>query len=905
MPEAFSPRTANAQIGSPAPFDDHMRQPWVPESSPPFLRSWLICGRFSNPPKSTDQDTLAALRTGVDTNYLKNYPDEGAAHPADKTEEPLPGGGKAVWTPYTSPTDVVDFTQLYTDGQTNNYVAYAYATITSQKPDDMMMTVGSDDAVRVWLNGKLVHTNVATRGVSPDNDIVSVRLNQGVNTVLVKVVNGGGGWGFALRLAHASDLGNSFFRPWVAPETPDHKIVVTTAPGRNDAVPVDVTILAAGGKIVSKQRSTLGVPVTFDAGAWPDGAYEARCIPTFADGERSVVSLGFYHGDALAAARRLVTTAPSNSQTESELTHAMLADLVRSKIGDPAADRPLTNEEVGSIVSPLMEWEEIQSKSQIRPDGFVRFAYRDPIDDSPQFCRVYLPPDYTPDKKWPMVVILHGANFDNPSYVGWAGMWGIDARHNDRADLYHVIEIEPMGRYNSFYRGLGEQDILRCIQMAKDRFSVDDDRVYLGGISMGGAGTWQIGSRHPELFAAISPNLGVFDYHVNTQASTVAKLSPRDLFFWEAQSTLAPVESLLTTPVFVNHGDADPVIDVNQSRYAVRMLQRWGYDVRYWEHPGGGHGDFNSDSEVFPWFLRHTRVSNPSKVQVRAADVKTASAHWVRILQCTEPYRMMTAEAEVIGPNRIKLSTANSLAVALSPKAPLIDPSKPISVTWNGVDEPPAKLANGALTFYAAGYHPATGDKITTIAGPLNDITNTPFAIVVGSQSSDPAVNAFCRQSADDFVARWRKAQHCAPRVFLDTQITDGDITRYSLYLIGGANANAVTARLAKQLPLQIDKSTITIAGRAFEAPDAAYQAIFPNPLNPERYVRVCGATSAGAMTKLWSIPEDAYDFGIVDARTGEPIAYGVFDAHWRCTDAGTLLDKDAIRTNPQGPRAP
>src|SRR3569833_4344691 len=184
-----------------------------------------------------------------------------------------------------------------------------------------------------------------------------------------------------------------------------------------------------------------------------------------------------------------------------------------------------------------------------------------------------------------MVVSLHGANMPNPPYVGWADR-GIDARHNDRAELYHVIELEPMGRYNAFYRGLGEQDVLRSIQMAKERLSVDDDRVYLGGISMGGAGTWGMASRHPELFAAVSPNLGVFDYHVSTPASEATKFSQHDLFFAEAQSTLVGVESLLTTPIFVNHGDADPVINVNQSRYAIRMLQRWGYDVRYWEHPG-------------------------------------------------------------------------------------------------------------------------------------------------------------------------------------------------------------------------------------------------------------------------------------------------------------------------------
>ena len=86
---------------------------------------------------------------------------------------------------------------------------------------------------------------------------------------------------------------------------------------------------------------------------------------------------------------------------------------------------------------------------------------------------------------------------------------------------------------------------------------------------------------------------------------------------------------------------------------------------------------------------------------------------------------------------------------------------------------------------------------------------------------------------------------------------------------------------------------------------DAAYKLIFPNPRNPELYVRLSGAASAVGMAALSRISDDAYDFGIIDSQTGEPIACGVFDVHWQCTDAGTLLGKDAIRMTPPGPRVP
>jgi len=47
----------------------------------------------------------------------------------------------------------------------------------------------------------------------------------------------------------------------------------------------------------------------------------------------------------------------------------------------------------------------------------VRLAWRDDVDDSPQFARAHLPPDYDPAREWPMVVVLHGYNPDNPPYI--------------------------------------------------------------------------------------------------------------------------------------------------------------------------------------------------------------------------------------------------------------------------------------------------------------------------------------------------------------------------------------------------------------------------------------------------------------------------------------------------------
>ena len=198
----------------------------------------------------------------------------------------------------------------------------------------------------------------------------------------------------------------------------------------------------------------------------------------------------------------------------------MLADMILNRLGGKL-DNP-DSAKLNALHSPLMEFAEIKANKQIRAGGFVRLAYIDDIDNTPQFCRCYLPLNYDPAKKWPLVVYLHGYNQDNPEYINW---WSVDKRHDPSTDKHGVIFIEPHGRGNTQYLGIGDRDVLKCIEMAKQKFNVNDDQVYLTGSSMGGFGTWNVATRHPELFAAIAPIYGGSDYHVNVSPDNIKKMS--------------------------------------------------------------------------------------------------------------------------------------------------------------------------------------------------------------------------------------------------------------------------------------------------------------------------------------------------------------------------------------------
>jgi hypothetical protein len=78
-------------------------------------------------------------------------------------------------------------------------IVYGLVYVISPDNRDALMLVGSDDGVRIWLNQDLIHTNPAYRGAYPDQDRIPVTLKKGLNTLLIKILQGGGGWGYYVR----------------------------------------------------------------------------------------------------------------------------------------------------------------------------------------------------------------------------------------------------------------------------------------------------------------------------------------------------------------------------------------------------------------------------------------------------------------------------------------------------------------------------------------------------------------------------------------------------------------------------------------------------------------------------------------------------------------------------------
>lgn len=178
----------------------------VAYNNPPsgvFLTNWLVLGPIS----------VSELEYPTEEEQLKSFDIEHFTIengiPASINKSIKINGEKYTWEYHESPSDIVDFSAVFGN---NDYVsAYAYASLEYNEAKKLLVGIGSDDAIQVWLNGKEVHKNYVGRAVIKDQDLVELNLMKGINHLLVKVQDMSGDWGFCIRPIGTDDVSQILF----------------------------------------------------------------------------------------------------------------------------------------------------------------------------------------------------------------------------------------------------------------------------------------------------------------------------------------------------------------------------------------------------------------------------------------------------------------------------------------------------------------------------------------------------------------------------------------------------------------------------------------------------------------------------------------------------------------------
>jgi hypothetical protein len=251
-----------------------------------------------------------------------------------------------------------------------------------------------------------------------------------------------------------------------------------------------------------------------------------------------------------------------------------------------------------------------------------------------------------------------------------------------------------------------------------------------------------------------------------------------------------------------------------------------------------------------------------------------------------------------------KLENITAFTLSMPAGSCPLDPAVPPTIVIEKISRPaPPVFSDRSWTVHCQrdGEHwivrgdPPASDGLVKrhgLQGPIDDAFLDSFVMVTPTgESWHPAAGAWCAGEQEHAVAHWRQQFRGDARIVADRDVSDTDVAAHNLILWGDPSSNAVLAKIADRLPIGWTKESITVGDTRLPSASHGLIMIYPNPLNPERYV----VLSSGFTYREYDYLNNARqvsklpDWAVVDLASPPttqlpgaiPLA-GFFDDQWR-----------------------
>ncbi len=537
-----------------------------------------------------------------------------------------------------------------------------------------------------------------------------------------------------------------------------------------------------------------------------------------------------------------------------------------------------------------------------RATGLVVRGYISKIDGSVQPYGLVVPPTYSPEKPhhWRVDAWFHGRS-DTLNEVDF-----LYDRMQNPGEFQPVdtIVLHLYGRYCNASKFAGEVDFFEALDDVRKHYEVDENRILVRGFSMGGASVWHIAAHHATDFAAAAPGAGfaeTLEYQKN------AKYQPT---WWESKlyhltNATDYAANFFELPVIAYNGDQDPqrqaadIMARNMEEEGMTLARVWGLNIGHAYTPAAKV----ELSRMIDAIAAKGRNEWPKQIRFTTWTLKYNRMRWVVVDSLEKHWDRARVDAEVINDHSVKAKTANVAAVSfeMGTAASLLNPASKVTVDLDGQSlTVPGALTDGSWTahFRKSNGKWALADddakvlrKRHDLQGPIDDAFLDSFVMVrpTGAPLNE-TVGKWTKSEMDRAIHQWRGLFRGDAPVKDDTAISDADLANSNLVLWGDPQSNKVLARVMEKLPVQWTAGAITLGARTFPAATSAPVMIYPNPLNPKKYIVInSGFTfrESANGSNSWQVAE-LPDYAVVDLTTppnsrwpGRIAAAGFFGEKW------------------------
>jgi hypothetical protein len=485
--------------------------------------------------------------------------------------------------------------------------------------------------------------------------------------------------------------------------------------------------------------------------------------------------------------------------------------------------------------------------------GLTVRGYVSRIDGSVQPYGLVVPPTFSANAphRWRLDAWFHGRN-ETLSEGNF--LW--DRLHNPgEFTPANTIVLHLYGRYCNANKMAGEVDLFEAIDEVKRHYAIDENRILVRGFSMGGAAAWHFGAHFAGLWAAVAPGAGFSETADFLKIRTRETIQPTwwEEKLWHQYDATDYAVNFYNCPVIAYNGEVDgqkqaaDMMEKAMETEGMRLTRVIGPNTPHRYHP---------DSKVeinrmIDAIAERGRDPYPRKIRFTTWTLAYNQMKWVTLDGLGKHWERARLDAEITDDHTVKASTSNVTAFSLEMGpggCPLDNTRKPVVVIDGHEVAAPVPMSDRSWSahFRKTG---ATWAAVESTAepglhkrhglqGPVDDAFLSSFIIVrpTGTPAS-PGIAKWVEAEQAHAIKEWRRQFRGDAQVRDDTQITDAEIASSNLALWGDPGSNQVLARIAEKLPVRWSGDSIVAGTRKFTSATHAPILIYPNPLNPNRYV--------------------------------------------------------------------
>jgi dienelactone hydrolase len=496
----------------------------------------------------------------------------------------------------------------------------------------------------------------------------------------------------------------------------------------------------------------------------------------------------------------------------------------------------------------------------------------------------------------------------------------------------HAFVVHPYGRYCNANKFAGEIDLFEALDHIKKHYPIDEDRIAVRGFSMGGAACWQFAVHYPGLWAAAAPGAGFSETADFLKVFQKESLQPtayeQKLWHWYDCTDYAI--NLANCPTVAYSGEKDS--QKQAADMMAKALEKEGIELVHLIGPGMGHAYHpNSKLEInrrIDAIVAKGRQSLSVETHFTTWTLRYNSLRWLRIEGLEEHWKRARVDT-TLSSNRVYATTENVSALTFDMGPGTCDLDSTARSPIYGVDVQLApvnvqkKAERKKNIFIQIDEQEVLGPPVRSdqswkvhlrkedgkwsvvpsledgklrkrpgLQGPIDDAFLSRFLFVKPTGTPlNEKVGAWAKSELEHGREQWKLQFRGEAPIKDDTAVTDADIADSNLVLWGDPSSNKLMARVLEKLPVRWTSESVQLGDKTHASASHVPLLIYPNPLNPKRYV----VLNSGFTYREYDYLNNARqvpklpDFAVVDVNTpptsrfpGKIVDAGFFDEEWK-----------------------